>query len=313
MSTEEKDYQNSVQAFLEIDSAAQVSTDIYATYETINFPKMYPAYIVLHREHPAQPFPLHWHEAAELIYTRNQELSVAIDGKNHVVHPGEFILISSYALHAVIPSPHVEHQDVMSVAFQLQYLERMWPNIRDLVIDRDAPGASEQAVSDLKLLCEQLRTQMDMEYESNVRHFVTNQILFMMLQVIYSDFLVGERRTPVRENASAGTMVEVLAYLDENYRSNLTTQSVADRFGYSRGYFCHIFKKFSHQTFKQYLTELRLISAVEDLRSTNQSVEQVGLDSGFPDAKSFFSSFKKKYGVTPAQFRAQVKQANPDL
>ena len=97
--------------------------------------------------------------------------------------------------------------------------------------------------------------------------------------------------------------MDVLDYLEKHYQQPLTTQSVAAHFGYTREYFCRLFRRYGNYTFKQYLTEVRLNAVVHDLYTSDQSVGQIAMDHGFPDEKSFFTAFKKKYGVTPVQYR----------
>ncbi len=268
-------------------------------FQKLEYPQEYPAYIQVHLEHPAMDVPLHWHPGSELIYSRNKEITVVIDGNRVLVHPGEVALISSYTLHAVIPKQDDVHQDVMSITFQTSYLERMLPRLRSYVIDSYAPGATDESRRRLRESCEQLREQLEKQAE----YFETNRLLFGILEMVYSDFLVGsQEKTPKEINMKNG-MIEVLSYIEKNYREPLTTQMVADHFGYTREYFCRMFKSYSNQTFKKFLTDVRLKAAVQEMAVSNQGVGLIAMNHGFPDEKSFFNVFKKKYGMTPAQFR----------
>lgn len=270
-------------------------------FQKLEFPQEYPAIIQVHLEHPAMDVPLHWHSSSELIYSRNKEIFVTIEGKRNVVRPGEFILISSYDLHAVEPKQDDVCQDIMSIAFQAEYLERMLPNLRSYTISRDAPGATEELRNRFRDLCEQLRIHLDKRSD----YFETNRLLFGILQMMYQDFLVDSQNKDPKEINTRNTMVEVLAYIEKNYREPLTTKTLAEYFGYTREYFCRMFKKYSNQTFKEFLTEVRLREAVQELSVSNRNVGLIAMNHGFPDEKSFFNAFKKKYRMTPVQFRKQ--------
>ncbi len=272
----------------------------------LKFPKEYPAYIAIHTEDPPQDVPLHWHPASELIYSGNREIAVTIDGERQTVYPGEFILINSYALHSVIPSKLPGSQDVMSITFHTGYLERMMPGIQEMKVSRKAEGATVNAVQNMTALCKQLREQVGTRNGDPTKQFRTNQLLFEILQSMYSDFLTEEEYHG--KNMMRDKIIEILVYLDNHYQEKLTTQMLADRFGYSREYFCRIFKQYSNQTFKQYLTEIRLDNAVTELLEKDTTVLDVAMDNGFPDEKSFFTAFRKRYGITPAQFRSDRGQ-----
>lgn len=292
-------FMNQGASFWDEASAQFIYSDLY---QPILFPKEYPAIILVHQEHPAEDVPMHWHPGPELIYTRNRELTVMIDGEKNIVHPGEFILISSYALHSVVPSPSPERQDVLGVTFQIRSVEQIYPNVQDLEISRDSSLASEESRMQMVSLCEQLRKHLESVNAKSDKHFETNRIVFSMLQMMYNDFLVPERESHHKDRDTLNKLIKILNYIEEHYREDLTTQSVADYFGYSREYFCRLFKHYANQTFKQYLLDLRLRAAAEELCVTNQYVGQVALKHGFPNETTFFRSFKKKYGMSPAQF-----------
>lgn len=69
----------------------------------------------------------------------------------------------------------------------------------------------------------------------------------------------------------------VLAYISENYKETLSTQSVAEHFGYNREYFCRIFKRYSNMTFKEYLTGVRLDAVLREMRISKESCAQIAL------------------------------------
>jgi transcriptional regulator GlxA family with amidase domain len=100
-------------------------------------------------------------------------------------------------------------------------------------------------------------------------------------------------------------ILEAMEYMRQHYREDLTTQSVAEKCGYTREYFCRLFKRYANQTFKHYLTSLRLAATVEAMRESDQSARQLAICNGFPDEKSFFLAFRQEYGTTPARWREE--------
>lgn len=73
------------------------------SFQSLPYPEEYPAFIQIHTEYPIQSVPLHWHLSPEIVYTRNQNLSVMVEGEHFTVSPGECVLISSRALHSIEP------------------------------------------------------------------------------------------------------------------------------------------------------------------------------------------------------------------
>lgn len=268
-------------------------------YQNVVFSKEYPALILVHLEHPAMNMPLHWHPEPELIYSRNKKITVIIDENRIELGPGEFVLISSFALHAVEPDEDEIHQDVMSITFQSGYLERMLPEMLKYTISHRAQNATDESRQRMSELLENLRDHLEPKRD----YFFINMILFSILQLMYEDFRDGLQEGDLKQLDTRNKVVEILEYVKKNYRQTLTTQSVAEHFGYTREYFCRIFSRYGNHTFKQYLTEIRLTAAVQELVISNRGVGVIAMEHGFPSEKSFFSAFKKKYHMTPVQYR----------
>ena len=57
---------------------------------------------------------------------------------------------------------------------------------------------------------------------------------------------------------------------------------------------------------KAYITDIQMEKAQELLRSNrNMMIADIAMQCGFTGASSFVRTFKKKYGVTPTQYREQ--------
>ncbi|MCD8147250.1 MAG: AraC family transcriptional regulator [Clostridiales bacterium] len=297
MASEEKLFQHHIVSFLESGGTPYVRRDLFLRME---LPEQCPALAQVCQNQPAQTVPLHWHPGAELLYSQQGEVTVLIDGEEHLLRPGDFLLISCYALHVLIPKDPAEGHDLLSVSLLPRCLG---PDRSALSIDRDAPGASAAAVAQMQSLCQQLRQQAEQEQADPDQAAAVSETLAAILHQIDAHFCTGERRS----SEGNSRLFEALLYLEENYQENLTTRSVSSYFGYSREYFCRLFKRHSNQTFKQYLTELRLNAALRQLRTTDHGVGQIGMDCGFPDEKTFFAAFKRRAGMTPSQYRAQLQ------
>lgn len=66
--------------------------------------------------------------------------------------------------------------------------------------------------------------------------------------------------------------------------------------------FCH---KNLNQSPHQWIREIRLDEAQKLLERTNLSVEEISFKVGYADLSSFLKTFKKSFGVSPAQYRSK--------
>lgn len=276
-------------------------------FQSLPYPEEYPAFIQIHTEYPIQSVPLHWHLGPEIVYSRNQNLSVVVEGERFTVLPGTCVLISSRALHSIEPEINKRGQDVMSIGFNGAYLEKMYPEMRKKHICYLAGVAEDK--KKLNDLCEEVHQIIE---KKSIDYLKLNYLLFGMLVLIYECFVSESVEKENQQDKNQEKVRDILLYVKQNFREEVTTQSVAAKFGYSREHFSRLFKRFADISFKQYLNEYRLFQAVNDLYTTDKKMMEIAIDNGFPDEKSFYSSFKKKYGLTPSEYKRQ-KYLNMNL
>jgi len=96
-------------------------------------------------------------------------------------------------------------------------------------------------------------------------------------------------------------------YMEQRYTDpDLTLNDVAARANLSPSHFSSVFSQETSQTFKEYLTEIRINKAKELLRMTTLRSTDIAYQVGYNDPHYFSSVFKKNTGVSPIEFRSQV-------
>lgn len=83
---------------------------------------------------------------------------------------------------------------------------------------------------------------------------------------------------------------------------------LAKQLSLSTSYLSNLFKRLYGQTFQEYMLTTRLERAKILLLSTNMKVYEIASAVGFDDPNYLSSSFKKKYKMSPNQFRDKVKE-----
>lgn len=102
---------------------------------------------------------------------------------------------------------------------------------------------------------------------------------------------------------NSGKVDEAVAWVGMHFRENISLSDVAERFNYSPNYFSEIFHNIKGVSFKRYLVNKRLDCAKKILDRMDISVTDLCIECGFSDTTHFSKSFKKKYGMTPSQYR----------
>lgn len=92
-------------------------------------------------------------------------------------------------------------------------------------------------------------------------------------------------------------------YIKLNYSEKISIKEIADQLYLSPNYLSELFKKHTGKTISEYLTEYRLEKACQLLDHAEYRVGDVSGMVGIHDGRYFSNMFKKKYGMTPTEYR----------
>jgi AraC-like DNA-binding protein/quercetin dioxygenase-like cupin family protein len=129
----------------------------------------------------------------------------------------------------------------------------------------------------------------------NILHRLAQHSDFVLLdqQNTYPDLSLTERE---RINA-------VIAYIVENFQTNISLANVAATANMTAPAFCKYFKKISRKTFIEAVTDYRIDFALKQLVHTEKSIAQIGFESGFNDISNFHKTFKARMRLSPLSYR----------
>ncbi|MDP4163472.1 MAG: AraC family transcriptional regulator [Bacillota bacterium] len=99
------------------------------------------------------------------------------------------------------------------------------------------------------------------------------------------------------------TVTRMMRYIEEHATTALKVESVARNADLSISRAVHLFKNHVGKTMIEYALEIRLSAAVERMKYTSMTLEQIAEDCGFGAYPYFHKVFKKKYGVSPGTYR----------
>ena len=175
-------------------------------------------------------------------------------------------------------------QSPMSVEEQKRELMDLWFSIRERLV-----RIYNQTEIPFPQNAETIVFFKDCDYLYEVVLFFTEQFDKIMSALGYSS----------RDNI----IDDVIAYIDHNYKTNITLETIAPLFGYNSSYLGKIFSKKLGQNFNTYLDTLRVEKAKEILTTTKAPVYKVAEMVGYKNVDYFHIKFKKYTGSSPAEYR----------
>ena len=98
----------------------------------------------------------------------------------------------------------------------------------------------------------------------------------------------------------------ILTYIEENYACDLSMDDLTEKFHVSRTYISRLLKKYAGKSFLEYLTDVRF-RQVEKLIACNKYKQyEIAEMVGYKDFGYYIKVFKKRYGITPNEFRKHI-------
>ena len=107
------------------------------------------------------------------------------------------------------------------------------------------------------------------------------------------------------------TALRAVRYIEENCtKYDLSLDLVAREFHITATYLCRLIKQQTGESYKEYLTGLRVRAAKEMLREEEASVADVCQRTGYTNVSHFIKVFQKSEGITPARYRDECRKGN---
>ncbi|MFN7252611.1 MAG: AraC family transcriptional regulator [Anaerobacillus sp.] len=99
------------------------------------------------------------------------------------------------------------------------------------------------------------------------------------------------------------TVTRMLRYIEEHATTAFKVEDVAQFSGLSVSRALHLFKSSVGKTMIEYALEIRLSTALNQMKYTPMTLEHIAENCGFGTYPYFHRVFKKKYGVSPGEYR----------
>lgn len=269
-------------------------------HELIHFSGKMPAKIFMHR---LGSVPKHWHQSIEILFVLNGEVNILVDDRSYRLKEADVIVINSQSVHEL----YSEGSELVAFQIKPAHLTPL-KDYGDLFFDccsaHDAEGAGYDHIK--RLLARLLKAN-----ETGENLLLSQAIVLMLFNELIHNHLSSRPKPRASSHKSLQRIAAITAYVEAHYREGVSLSDIAEREHYSTSNLSRIFKEVMSVTFSAYYTELRLEYAVNEMLSSNDSIADIAVRNGFGDSRAFVSSFKKKYGVLPSDYRNSFRSYIP--
>ncbi|WP_167959068.1 AraC family transcriptional regulator [Anaerosporobacter faecicola] len=274
-------------------------------YEKVTYNENLPAKILM-QDKPGRRCntSLHWHKEIELVYMIKGCLHIRTNGLESTIEDGEFYICNSEEI-------HITYVDNMSANYTYLVLLLSYDELKKYCIELDQYSFQ---VNREELAYEQVRQQI-LELVSLCRSkdpYVAIEEKVCLLKIYHillsSCAVPKEQHTPVKKIKNTMHAKEIIQYISEHYKEKITLQDAAKVAGFSAQYFSKYFRKLTEMGFVQYLQYVRAEHGIQDMLNRDLTVTDTAYENGFTNVKSFITTCKRIYGLTPTQYKKEMKR-----
>ena len=235
--------------------------------------------------HKTNPFgAVHFHSAREIILVKKGKMRAYINAEKYAVSGGEGCFADGFCTHGFRDMEGNTEVYVFVINSAL---------FESLTAEIDGIPPAQFKFNDFELLDKLLEHYENARSDSVRAVLFKGMTAFLIARIAEENELVS-KRTRVQRN----DICDILSYICDHFREDISLQSIAGTFGYSPQYFSSMFHKHMNVNLTEYINIAR-VNYARRLLKGDKSVSEIAYESGFNSLNSFYRAYKKVFGVPP--------------
>lgn len=255
--------------------------------------------------------PYHYHKEIEIVLVLRGKTKLKIRHNKYVLSEGDLILIDMRDLHQFYDSTEdiltvVMHLDASSFAYLYPDIDIMVFTCEECVEESQLPKSNSFKREFFETILEILAHKDDVSY---VNKLLTGVIHTLVTE--FRGFYIEDYRFKILKESIKDTdisrMYQIIKYIGENYERKITLNEVANQVYLSPYYVSHLLKVVTGVNFQTLVNYIRMEYAEILLLEKKVTLTQVSELCGFSSLGFFSRFFKEWHGVSPSQYKSQIK------
>jgi len=260
---------------------------------------------LLHDNHDNEAYPVHWHDAVELLMPLENHYIVYAGETEYDIPVHDVLIIPPGELHRMpaVPGHRLILQCDNSVLIGVSAIETVMrglssPIVINKALDKELHSLAKKTILDIYSLNEKKDELADVKI----------YIALVNLLTAVREFQLERNKTLLDcDDAKLDEYSEkfnlVMKYIDANYMYDISLDQLADVAGYSKYHFSRIFKQYNSMSYLQYINARRTKAAEHLLLCPELSITDVAMQAGFKSLTTFNRIFKDIKHCTPSDFK----------
>lgn len=247
--------------------------------------------------------PAHFHQEIELVYVLDGGIHIQIESEAYELNKGDYVLINANKRHSI----REKDGELLLVCFRIHYAmlsEYMGTN--QLLFWCNTAVDKSEVYDRLKRVLDRILNRFYNKQKEEALYL--NSLYYEALYLLTSYFMINPSDSRLKEQASPDNsrVFEIQNYIQSNYQKQISLNDLAQKLYLSNAYLSKYIKKRFGLSFLEYVNNIRLFHAVDDLLYSEKKITRIAMENGFATTASFNKAFKEIHHMTPSAYRSSV-------
>ncbi|HHV96930.1 MAG TPA: AraC family transcriptional regulator [Clostridiaceae bacterium] len=251
---------------------------------------------------------LHFHDVMEIDVITDGEGLMFFDHNVYHIQAGDVYIVNAFENHSTYSNgtlklvcihfnPYTLTVNVFTDSEYAEILNNGIPLFCNLIRNDDENANNIKTILQ-KIICEW--TEAKEGYRPMIRLLLGELLLYLNRN--YKKDVSTENNNYII-TSSYQRIREVLDYIHSNFQHQLTLDKLSQKALMHKTYFSAFFKKATGYTVTEYITNLRINTACNLLKSSSLTVKEISAMCGFNTVSNFNKAFKKALAQKPQEYR----------
>ncbi len=248
----------------------------------------------------------HYHDAYEIYLQISGERYLFLDNICHTLRRGDVVILKPFDIHYT-ESREVTYYERYVMNFQKEKLSCILTDSELDLLFRDLGSCVIHFNEEETTIIYNLFRQAEM-FRSRTG-FLSEKLMYTaVFQLLMAVHDMAKNAREITGKNTPPEIVDALTYINENYASDITLDTLSNIVHISKYHFCRQFHNATGATFLEYLYNVRLTRVHRLLTDTELPLHEIAAKTGFSSTAHLTRIFKQVYNVSPREFRREHKE-----
>lgn len=242
----------------------------------------------------------HFHPEMEILYVLDGQIEVHVQEKSWTMEKDDIIVVNSGVSHEL----YGQGKNILCIIkYDYQVLTE--------VINQSGPLFVCNSCADSLMNYDEIRGVLRELLYGEILYTRKTQsyrysLFYHLLDILAEKYMIESLHMNPEEYDEEEKLQKVIHYIHKNYQEGISLSELAEQMYISTSTLSRFFKKQTGIYFAEYVSQIRMKYAVNEMLYSNKNITKIAMDCGFSNASSFNKVFRETFDCSPTEYRSKM-------